>query len=83
VVGIVSRAKELTGRDVHLVLGGFHLRSASEEEITAIVDGFRLLGVRQVAPCHCSGDLARTVLGELYGEDFVLTGVGSIVPIGD
>jgi 7,8-dihydropterin-6-yl-methyl-4-(beta-D-ribofuranosyl)aminobenzene 5'-phosphate synthase len=77
VVSIVSRAKELTGRQIHLVLGGFHLGGASEAEIGAIVDAFVEMGVEKVAPCHCSGDAARALFAEVYGDDFILTGAGS------
>jgi 7,8-dihydropterin-6-yl-methyl-4-(beta-D-ribofuranosyl)aminobenzene 5'-phosphate synthase len=81
VVNIVRRAKELTGGEVYLVLGGFHLGGASEAEIAAIVEDFRQLGVRKVAPCHCSGDVARRLFEEAYGEDFIPAGVGSSLEI--
>jgi 7,8-dihydropterin-6-yl-methyl-4-(beta-D-ribofuranosyl)aminobenzene 5'-phosphate synthase len=81
VVSIVRRAKELMGQDVHLVLGGFHLGSASEAEIGAIVDAFVQMGVDQVAPCHCSGDAARSLFGEAYRDDCILAGAGSRLEI--
>jgi 7,8-dihydropterin-6-yl-methyl-4-(beta-D-ribofuranosyl)aminobenzene 5'-phosphate synthase len=77
VVNIVRRAKELTGGEVYLVLGGFHLGGTSEAKIAAIVEDFRQLGVQKAAPCHCSGDVARRLFGEVYGEDFIPAGVGS------
>lgn len=77
IVDIVRRAQELRGRGVYLVLGGFHLGGRSAAEITGIVADFQRLGVQKVAPCHCSGDAARRLFGEAYGEDFVLAGVGS------
>ena len=81
VVSIVRRAKELTGREVYLVLGGFHLGGTSEEKITGIVEDFQQLGVQRVAPCHCSGDVARRLFKEAYGEDFISAGVGSKLKI--
>ncbi len=83
VVNIVRRAQELTGEEVALVLGGFHLGGASEAEIASIVEDFRRLGVRRVAPCHCSGDVARRLFGETYGENFIPAGVGSRLEIRD
>jgi 7,8-dihydropterin-6-yl-methyl-4-(beta-D-ribofuranosyl)aminobenzene 5'-phosphate synthase len=83
VVDIVRRAKELTGGEVHLVLGGFHLGGASETTIAGIAETLQQLGVRRVAPCHCSGDVARRLFGEAYGEDFVPAGVGSRLKAGD
>jgi 7,8-dihydropterin-6-yl-methyl-4-(beta-D-ribofuranosyl)aminobenzene 5'-phosphate synthase len=77
VVSIVRRAKELRGGEIHLVLGGFHLGGASAGSIASIVEQFQQLGVQRVAPCHCSGDLARRLFGNAYGESFVAAGVGS------
>jgi len=83
VVNIVRRAKELTGGDVYLVLGGFHLGGTSAAEIRDIVEDFQQLGVQQVAPCHCSGDVARGLFEEVYGEDFIPAGVGSRLEVRD
>jgi 7,8-dihydropterin-6-yl-methyl-4-(beta-D-ribofuranosyl)aminobenzene 5'-phosphate synthase len=62
---------------VELVLGGFHLRDASVAKIEDIVAGLRELGVRRVAPCHCTGDRARGIFEAAYGEDYVAVGVGT------
>ncbi len=83
VVNIVRRAKELTGGEVYLVLGGFHLGSVSAAEIATIVEDFQELGVQKAAPCHCSGDVARRLFEETYGEDFVPAGVGSRLEVRD
>ena len=77
VVNIVAKAKEITGEEVYLVMGGFHLGGASEATIEGIIEDFRELGVQKVAPCHCSGDLARSIFEREYGEDFIRVGVGS------
>jgi 7,8-dihydropterin-6-yl-methyl-4-(beta-D-ribofuranosyl)aminobenzene 5'-phosphate synthase len=83
VVNIVARAKEVTGEEVYLVMGGFHLGGASEAAIDSIVEDFRELGVQKVAPCHCSGDLARSIFEREYGEDFIRVGVGSKLVVGE
>ncbi len=77
IVNIVKKAKELTNTGVYLVLGGFHLSGASEKEILTIIKQFRELGVVKVAPCHCSGDRARALFKEEFGEDYIEVGVGS------
>ena len=81
VVDIVRRAKELTGGGVYLVVGGFHLGGASEARIAGIIEDFRQLRVQRVAPCHCSGDVARRMFEGAYGEDFILLGVGGRLKI--
>lgn len=83
IVSIVAKAKEITGKEVYLVMGGFHLSGASEAAIEGIVEDFRKLGVQKVAPCHCAGDLARSMFEREYGEDFIRVGVGSILQVGE
>jgi 7,8-dihydropterin-6-yl-methyl-4-(beta-D-ribofuranosyl)aminobenzene 5'-phosphate synthase len=82
-VNIVAKAKEITGEEVYLVMGGFHLGGASQAAIEGIVEDFRELGVQKVAPCHCSGDLARSIFEREYGEDFIRVGIGSRLEIGE
>jgi 7,8-dihydropterin-6-yl-methyl-4-(beta-D-ribofuranosyl)aminobenzene 5'-phosphate synthase len=77
VTGIVKKAEELTGMVVYLVLGGFHLSGESEKTISAIIEEFRALEVVKVAPCHCSGNLARSLFKEGFEEDYIEVGVGS------
>jgi 7,8-dihydropterin-6-yl-methyl-4-(beta-D-ribofuranosyl)aminobenzene 5'-phosphate synthase len=82
VVELVRRAKGSVGGEVALVMGGFHLGSASRHQIERIIADFRALGVRQAAPCHCTGDRAMRMLAEAYGDDFVKVGVGRMVTVG-
>ncbi|MFN2271373.1 MAG: MBL fold metallo-hydrolase, partial [Anaerolineae bacterium] len=81
VVELVRRAKEHVGGEVALVMGGFHLGSARRRQIERIIADFRDLGVRQVAPCHCTGGQAIRVFAEAYGDDFVKVGVGRLVEL--
>ncbi len=77
VVAIAGAAKEHAGRPVRAVLGGFHMDGASRAQVMKVVEGLRGLGVRQVAPCHCSGDRTRQVMKEALGEGYLPTGVGA------
>lgn len=77
VVNIVRRAKELTGMEPYLILGGFHLIGVPEDKILSIIEQLKELGVVKVAPCHCSGDLARTLFKREFREDYIKVGVGS------
>ncbi|MBE9552324.1 MAG: MBL fold metallo-hydrolase [Proteobacteria bacterium] len=80
IVAIVERAKEiLPDRPVALVMGGFHLVSASESEIDRIVHAFRRLAVERVAPSHCSGDRARQRFAREYDQYYIEGGVGNVV----
>lgn len=61
---------------VSLVMGGFHLGSASEGQVATIISAFEELGVQRVAPCHCTGDRARAQFAEAFGSSCTLAGVG-------
>jgi 7,8-dihydropterin-6-yl-methyl-4-(beta-D-ribofuranosyl)aminobenzene 5'-phosphate synthase len=73
---MVARAKQVGRDEIALVVGGFHLGGASRGRIEEIIAAFRRLGVQQVAPCHCTGDQARDLFREVYGEEFYACGVG-------
>jgi 7,8-dihydropterin-6-yl-methyl-4-(beta-D-ribofuranosyl)aminobenzene 5'-phosphate synthase len=81
IVNIIKKAKELTKENVYLVLGGFHLGGASNQEIQNIVKSFRDLEIKKVAPCHCTGDEAISLFKKEYKEDFVKAGVGKIIEV--
>jgi 7,8-dihydropterin-6-yl-methyl-4-(beta-D-ribofuranosyl)aminobenzene 5'-phosphate synthase len=81
VVEMVDRASAVLGGDVLLVMGGFHLGSGTQGQIEGVIDGFHHLGVRTVAPCHCTGDRARQLMAESFGSDYVTAGVGRVITI--
>lgn len=76
VVSIVRRAAESLDDQVALLMGGFHLRGAGASEVGRVIAELQELGVAKVAPCHCTGDAARQMFDEAFGEDCVLAGVG-------
>ena len=82
VVELVRRAKESVAGEVALVMGGFHLRDASQGQIERIIADLRGLGAQRVAPCHCTGDLARRMFADAFGADFIPAGVGRVITIG-
>jgi 7,8-dihydropterin-6-yl-methyl-4-(beta-D-ribofuranosyl)aminobenzene 5'-phosphate synthase len=83
VVRIVKKAKEMLKSDVYLVLGGFHLCWMSLSKVKKIINGVKKEGVKKVAPCHCSGDIARKQFEKAYGKDFLLVGAGKTITIED
>ena len=84
ILSIVRRVKSMrTDADVSLVMGGFHLLSASAEQLEGTTDHLQELGLRRVAPSHCSGDACRDVMRRMYGEDCLVVGAGSVIPLPD
>jgi 7,8-dihydropterin-6-yl-methyl-4-(beta-D-ribofuranosyl)aminobenzene 5'-phosphate synthase len=78
VANIAAQAKEITGGPIRLVMGGFHMLGHSKAQINRVIDRFEELGVQAVAPCHCTGDGARKLFKEHFGENCTLAGVGSV-----
>lgn len=82
IVEIVKRAKEIVpGRNIYLVMGGFHLGSASDRKLKGIIESFRELGVEKVAPSHCSGNRCRELFKEEYKSDYIDSGAGKKINI--
>jgi len=81
VENIAARAIEMTGKPLQLLLGGFHLMYSDPEHITDVIRTLQALGVQNVCPTHCSGDLAIGMFAEAYGDHFFRGGVGRILEI--
>lgn len=81
IVRIVRQAKNWLQKEVYLVLGGFHLAGQPLEELERVAKELKQLGVKKVAPSHCTGDAARKVLRDLWGPNFVASGVGALIEV--
>ena len=77
----VKETKRLLKSDVYLVLGGFHLSGMGAFQINDTIKEIKNEGVRVVAPCHCSGGLARSLFKKACGEDVILVGVSKRLEI--
>ena len=73
---ILTRTKELSGQDIYLVFGGFHLLRHTEDEVNQIIDDFRTAGVEFCGATHCTGKNAIEQFSEAYGDHFVAMGSG-------
>ena len=77
---IVRATKTYLQGNIDLVEGGFHLLPYDAAYITNIAHLMKDdLGVRRVAPAHCTGNLAFKIFRELYGENYNYAGVESEV----
>jgi len=75
---MVRRAKDVGRGEICLVIGGFHLGSASTSRVQQICAAFRELGVQKVAPCHCTGERAMDILATEFGDNYLAAGVGRV-----
>jgi len=69
IVEIARTATDLAQGPLRLVLGGFHLGAATPDEVREIGGALRDLRVKQVGPCHCTGERAIGILQEMFGHD--------------
>ena len=77
---IVRATKQYLGTNIDLVEGGFHLFPYDADYISNIARLMKDdLGVRRVAPAHCTGNLAFKILRDVYGENYNYAGVESEV----
>ena len=79
VAAMVSRAKELGGKRVLLVMGGFHLMGASAADIRETIAALQQLGVCCVAPSHCTGPEARRMFAAAFGAGYIDSGAGRVI----
>lgn len=83
IVEIIERAKEISGMEIWLAMGGFHLKSEPESRVESIIGDLEKLGVRFIAPTHCTGDHAIRLFRERFGERCLRLGSGRIIKLED
>ncbi len=83
IVNVITKVTEIHEGDIYLVMGGFHLRDQSRQELRNLIAAFRGLGVQKIAPSHCTGEHAMTLFAQEWGADFIDSGVGRVIEIGD
>ncbi len=79
VVEIARAARAYRGRDIQLLMGGFHLQGHSPRKLERTLQVLQSLGVRRVAPSHCTGDLAIALFRGYWGEQFIPSGCGAVI----
>jgi len=81
IVDMVREAKARFKNDIHLVMGGFHLSGMSGLQIGEIITALEQLGVKKVAPSHCTGERAMVLFQQAWGEDFLEGGAGAVIEV--
>lgn len=78
----ILRSSGAPRRPVDLVVGGLHLVTASDAEVARVLEVLRNdLGVKQMAPAHCTGEPAFAALLRGYGDRYHHAGAGSVVDL--
>jgi 7,8-dihydropterin-6-yl-methyl-4-(beta-D-ribofuranosyl)aminobenzene 5'-phosphate synthase len=80
---IVEAVHDSYEGDILLVIGGFHLQWATGSQIERIIRTFERLGVRYVAPTHCTGEKAQQLFEKHFGNRYLQVGVGKTITLAD
>jgi 7,8-dihydropterin-6-yl-methyl-4-(beta-D-ribofuranosyl)aminobenzene 5'-phosphate synthase len=81
VIQIARVAREYLRREIHLLMGGFHLIGLDKDKLRTTIRDLRNLGIHRVAPGHCTGNPAVALFREHWGSDFLEGGCGAILEI--
>ena len=56
ILNIVADVRERFALPIYSVIGGLHLTGATQERISQTLAELKVLGVKKILPCHCSGE---------------------------
>lgn len=79
-INTIYHAQKLTGvSKVHTVIGGTHLKDASEERLWRTVAALKELDVQKIGVSHCTGLPAAALLAEEFGDRFFYNNAGTVI----
>lgn len=78
----LKAASSYFNKPIGLLIGGLHLRNARRDLAEAVIDKlFNEVGVRRVAPLHCSGDYAEKYISNKYPQRIIKLRAGDILEV--
>jgi len=81
IVAIAKKAEQIFSQEIYLITGGFHLGGGSGREIERIVKELWAMGVRKIAPSHCTGETATEAFKLAWGSNFLDGGCGARITV--
>jgi len=81
VANIIRHVKEIFHGDVYSLIGGFHLKDNTDEANLNVIKDLQRLGVRRIAPMHCTGKIATNLIKITYGDYFIQVKQGSVIEV--
>jgi 7,8-dihydropterin-6-yl-methyl-4-(beta-D-ribofuranosyl)aminobenzene 5'-phosphate synthase len=81
VITMAKKAMQLLDDEIYLITGGFHLGGATEKEIKRIIAELQALGVKMIAPSHCTGEKAMKMFRNAWNQNFIEGGCGAAIRI--
>ena len=81
ITDILASIRERMPEPVHLVLGGFHTLDLSPFAVQSVIAKLQNMGVKMVAPSHCTGNEAIDLFKEAYKDNFIQAEVGKTLDV--
>jgi 7,8-dihydropterin-6-yl-methyl-4-(beta-D-ribofuranosyl)aminobenzene 5'-phosphate synthase len=82
IINTLYHAQQLTGvTQIHMVLGGCHLISASKERIRLTISALRELNVQKLGVSHCTGLPAAVIMAQEFGDKFFFNNAGTRIDL--
>ena len=79
---IIKKSDKMIDKNIDLLTGGFHLSKKSKNETENIIcqlkDKYK---IKNVAPCHCTGNMAQKLFKKIYNNDFIKIKTGTVIEI--
>jgi 7,8-dihydropterin-6-yl-methyl-4-(beta-D-ribofuranosyl)aminobenzene 5'-phosphate synthase len=68
-------------KDIHAVVGGTHLVTASEERLKITIDELKKFDIKKLGCSHCTGMAVSARLSQEFGDRFFFNNAGTITDI--
>lgn len=81
VENVVTKAMKELKTKPYLVIGGFHMSSRPREDCERTVKELLKLGVRLIAPIHCSGSTMRRIMEDKYDKYYLKAYIGTKIKV--
>jgi 7,8-dihydropterin-6-yl-methyl-4-(beta-D-ribofuranosyl)aminobenzene 5'-phosphate synthase len=79
-INTLYQARQISGiKKINLVLGGCHLKDATEEQIWQTISALNEIGVQKVGVSHCTGMRATLLMAQTFGNDFIFNNAGTVL----
>ena len=78
---IAARSIEMLQKPIYLLMGGFHLMYENSARISEVIKTLDELGIQNICPTHCSGDLAISMFKTYFGDRCLQGGIGRVIAI--
>lgn len=79
VINTLDYITKITGiKNVHTVMGGFHLIGSGKEKISKVVDNLERFGIQRIGPGHCTGLEAAMEFQKQYPHRCFICSAGTV-----